>query len=530
MNTDAPTVLSELLHWRVQQHPDKLFASFVNGTQWTYAQTWQQAQSAASGLQALGVQPGDCVFTWLPSGADFIRTWFGINLTGAIHAPCNLAWRGRMLEHAIQTSGAKIAVVHRDLLARMAEVNLHTIEQVVVVGGACDIALPVLCLGSDALESRNVPSLPATQPWDTMQMLFTSGTTGASKAVLSSYTHAAHFLDAPIPNTFGPDAVFLLVLPLFHAGGLTSVYSVLRDGGSVVIPHSFRTDAFWQWVNEYQVTSTTIVEQMAVFLLNQPPSEADRNHTMRITNIAPMGSAAYRFEQRFGVQLWTSYGSTEIGAPICSDAQPQRRGTTGRVRDGYEVRIVDEHDMEVPHGTSGELVVRTNQPWHLCSGYRGNDSATASAWRNGWFHTGDMFRRDEQGWFHFMDRKKDAIRRRGENISCYEVEQEVLAHPHVAQVVAYPVPLTSSEDEVMVCVVTHPEQTGESPDWTALVQFLRERAPHYMVPRYFRAVSALPLTETGKVRKALLREEGITADTWDRQDAGIAVKSERIGQ
>ena len=530
MSENPPAVLTELLDRRVREYPEKIFAHFVDGPDWTYTETLRQAQSTAAGLHALGVQQDDLVFTWLPNGPDAIKTWFGVNLLGAIHVPCNLAWRGRMLEHAVKTCGAKWAVVHRDLLARFAEIDLHGIQTIIVVGGdevsPPDIQLPVRLLPGSVLHgSGPIPDV-VLESSHTMQLLFTSGTTGASKAVLSSYRHTERFLESPIPNTFGPEATFLLVLPLFHAGGLSTVYSVLRDGGTLVVPSAFRTDEFWNWVERYSITSTTLIEQMAIFLLGREPTQKDRGHSLKITNISPMGPAAYRFSERFGTTLWTSYGSTEIGAPLCSDAQPERRGVTGRVRMGYEVRLVDERDNEVPVGKPGELVVRTNEPWVLCSGYVGLGEASAQAWRNGWFHTGDLFLRDENGWLFFMDRKKDAIRRRGENISCYEVEQEVLNHPAMKQVVAYAVPIDVAEDEVMVCVVTHDEQTA---DWHDVITFLRQRAPHYMVPRYFRQIHTLPLTETGKVRKAMLREEGVTDDTWDRNVAGISIKAERIG-
>jgi crotonobetaine/carnitine-CoA ligase len=529
MSTTPPLVLSELLRWRAEQQPEQVFAAFVDGPSWTYAQTCAEARRIAAGLHALRVQPGDAVLCWLPNGPDALRAWFGINALGAVHAPCNLAWRGRSLAHALELSGARVAIVHRDLLPRLAEVPTHRLTHVIVAGGAADVALEMPTLSIDALADAgagSAPPRPDVRPWDDMQLVFTSGTTGASKAVRTSYVHAARFLESPYADTYGPAAVVLLVLPLFHAGGLATLYSVLRDGGTAVIPTAFKTADFWPWVRRYGVTSTTLVEQMAAFLLAQPPDAADRGHPLRIVNIAPMGPAAYRFVERFGVQLWTSYGSTEVGAVLRCAAQPTRSGVTGRLRDGYEARLVDEHDNEVPVGSPGEMVLRSDQPWVFATGYLGNAEATAAAWRNGWFHTGDVFTRDGEGWFRFLDRRKDVIRRRGENISCYEVEQELLRHPRVRAAAAYAVPGRDSEDDVMACVCAH----GEGPlDWPELVQFLRAHAPHYVVPRYFRQLDALPLTETGKVRKVLLREEAVTPDTWDREAAGIQVKAERIG-
>ncbi|WP_158080888.1 AMP-binding protein [Pelomonas sp. KK5] len=519
-------VLRDLLQARAEQHPHKPFATFVDGPSWSYAETRAQGRRIAGGLHALGVRAGEPVLCWLPNGPDALRAWFGINELGAVHAPCNLAWRGRSLEHALQLSGARIAIVHRDLLPRLAEVPLHGLGQVIVAGGPADLTLAVPTLSIDALDEAEPPPVEI-QPWDDMQLAFTSGTTGASKAVRSSYVHALHFLESPHADTFGPEANFLLVLPLFHAGGLATVYAVLRDGGSLVVPPGFRTAEFWPWVRRFGVTSTTLVEQMAAFLLAQPPDPADRDHPLKIVNIAPMGPAAYRFIERFGPTLWTSYGSTEVGAVLRCAAEPQRRGVTGRLREGYEARLVDEHDMEVPPGTPGEMVLRSRRPWVFASGYPGHPEAAAAAWRNGWFHTGDVFTADADGWYRFLDRRKDVIRRRGENISCYEVEQELLRHPRIRAAAAYAVPGRDSEDEVMACVCMHGD---EAPDWAELVAFLRGNAPHYVVPRYFRRLDALPLTETGKVRKVLLREEALTADSWDREAAGIHLKAERIGQ
>ena len=216
---------------------------------------------------------------------------------------------------------------------------------------------------------------------------------------------------------------------------------------------------------------------------------------------------------------------TETSWPLISGRNPRVRGTCGRPREGYEVRIVDENDCEVAPDTVGELIVRSDIPWSMNHGYHNNPEATARAWRNGWFHTGDAFRRDPDGNFFFVDRLKDAIRRRGENISSFEVEAEVNAHPAVREAAVVGVPSEFGEDDVMAVVAP---VAGKSVDPAELLQFLVPRMAHFMIPRYVRVMPELPKTPTQKVQKNLLREAGVTADTWDREAAGIRIRRERL--
>lgn len=239
----------------------------------------------------------------------------------------------------------------------------------------------------------------------------------------------------------------------------------------------------------------------------------------------PLPENAGEFARRFGVTFWTMYNMTELNLPLMSGPDPQIAGTCGRPRPGTELRIVDEFDRELPPGTVGELMVRCDSPWRLNSGYFRDPAATANAWRNGWFHTGDAMRRDEEGNYFFVDRLKDAIRRRGENISSYEVEVEILAHPSVRECAVVAVP-AASEDDVLAVVSPVP---GRSIDPAELLEFLRPRLAHFMLPRYVRTLEELPHTPTQKIEKYRLRQEGVTADTWDRDRSGIRVRRDRIG-
>jgi crotonobetaine/carnitine-CoA ligase len=216
---------------------------------------------------------------------------------------------------------------------------------------------------------------------------------------------------------------------------------------------------------------------------------------------------------------------TEISSPIVSEPNPAKPGTCGTIRPGVDVRLVDENDCEVAIGAVGEMLVRTDRPFAMNSGYHKNPEATAKAWRNGWFHTGDAFRRDADGYYYFVDRVKDAIRRRGENISSFEVENDIVAHPDVREAAVIGVPSEYSEDEVMAVIAPVP---GRSIDRAALMGFLETRLPYFMVPRYIRILDELPKTPTAKVMKAELRKDGITPDTWDREAAGIKLKREKL--
>jgi len=301
---------------------------------------------------------------------------------------------------------------------------------------------------------------------------------------------------------------------------------MLARGGSVAIVEQFSTDRFWEVVRKTESTVLFLLGVMATFLMKRPPSPDDRRHKVRCAFMVPLTDDAPAFKERFNIDIYTIFNMTEISSPIVSEPNPTKRGTCGRARPGVEVRLVDDHDCEVPTGTVGEMLVRTDRPWGMNSGYNGNPEATAKAWANGWFHTGDAFRRDEDGYFYFVDRMKDAIRRRGENISSFEVETEVCAHPDVREAAAIGVPSELSEDDVMIVVAAVP---GRSIDHVGLANFLLKRMPYFMVPRYIRIVDELPKTPSAKVLKADLRRAGVTGDTWDREAAGLRARRETLG-
>ncbi|MEC9346426.1 MAG: AMP-binding protein [Pseudomonadota bacterium] len=520
-------VVQAMLHRQAERQPDKVFAVFEDGESWTYAEMLTRARRAAAGFRKLGVKQGEHVLSWLPNDKHAVLTWFGLNMLGAVYVPINTSYRGGLLEHVVKLSDAKVMVVHEQLLPRLADVDRGILTDAVVVGQAPAemphdlVPHPFSVLeGPDEAEAET-----PVQPWDIQYIIFTSGTTGPSKAVLSPYEQA-HAMGVESYFYLGPEDRCLVNLPLFHVGGTIFIYVMLSHGGSFLLQSAFKTDTFWDTVRRNGVTTTCLVGAMTPWLLKLPPSNRDRDHPMKSMVTIPWNEDSLALSERYGVPMYTGFNMTEISSAIVSEVNPPKVGTAGKVRPGVQARVVDENDCEVGPGVVGELIVRTDRPWAMNAGYYKNPEATAKAWRNGWFHTGDGFRYDEDGYFYFVDRIKDAIRRRGENISSFEVESEVTRYPAVREAAAIPVPSELSEDEVMVIVSPVP---GETIDPEALFRFLEPRMAHFMLPRFIRIVDDLPKTPTQKVQKVNLRAEGITADTWDREAAGISVKREKIG-
>jgi crotonobetaine/carnitine-CoA ligase len=522
-NRDA-CVLRYLLDRFATERPTKTHVIFEDGEEWTFAEVRRRTIAKAVGLQRLGVRQGERVAVWLPSGRDALIAFYAINYLGAVFVPFNTAYRGNLLAHVIANSSAKILIVHPDLVNRLLEVKLAAVQTLVLTtqNTAPDVGLPWTRFDDlDGKAEALTQLVKPIEPWDLQSIIYTSGTTGPSKGVLSCYLHMFSNAGPESWPMVGEDDRYLTVAPIFHIGGMGPPFVMLARGASVAIVEHFSTEKFWEVVRRTQSTVVFLLGVMATFLMKLPPSPDDRSHQVRLAFMVPLTDDAPAFKERFGIDIYTIFNMTEISSPIVSQANPGKRGTCGRVRPGVEVRLVDEHDCEVALGSVGEMLVRTDRPWSMNSGYNDNPVATAQAWANGWFHTGDAFRQDEEGYFYFVDRMKDAIRRRGENISSFEVEVEVCAHPDVREAAAIAVPSELSEDEVMIVVAAVP---GRSIDHQALASFLIQRMPHFMVPRYIRVLDELPKTPSAKVLKAELRKEGVTSDTWDREAAGMRVR------
>jgi carnitine-CoA ligase len=526
MPAAADCVLRPLLERRAAETPNQVFFKLPGGVELGFAEVLKETRAVAAGLQQLGVGQGDHVLCLLPNSRECLIAWFAINYLGAVYCPVNTALRGRVLQHVLNTTQARVMVVHDQLLPRVAELELSHLRQLVTLYGGTLAGFE--CTGYASVRGCNEPLAPLEspiQPWHTQSVIFTSGTTGPSKGVLSSYLHL-YTMSGPAAFPYlGPSDRMLVNLPLFHVGGTVFVFGPLIWGGSFALVETFDTAAFWDVVRETSATATLLLGVMAPFLLRTPSGPDDRRHTLRHVCMVPLAAESLAFTQRFGVDVYTCFNMTELNMPVISARNPIALGSCGAARPGVDVRLVDENDCEVPIGALGEMIVRDSVPWALNHGYLGDAEATARAWRNGWFHTGDAFRRDAAGNFYFVDRTKDAIRRRGENVSSFEVEAEVACHPAVREVAAVAVNGDVAEDEILI--VVSPAE-GMRIDPAELIDFLLPRVAHFMVPRYVRLMPSLPKTPTNKVMKASLRGEGVTVDTWDREKAGIRVRRDRL--
>jgi crotonobetaine/carnitine-CoA ligase len=308
--------------------------------------------------------------------------------------------------------------------------------------------------------------------------------------------------------------VLCTTLPLFHINALNTLAQAAVTGSRAVFETRFSASRFWPAMAEAGATVIYLLGAMVQILLAQPPSPSERSHRVRV-GLGPGApeAAAAAFRERTGVLLLEGYGSTETNFVIATAPDSARRGVMGWLRPGFEARVVDEADVELPSGEAGELVLRADEPFVFASGYFGQPEKTIEAWRNLWFHTGDRVVRDADGAFRFIDRLKDAIRRRGENISSWEVEQVLLMHPAIAEAAVFPVASELAEDEVMAALVLRPGAVLEPEE---LVRFCKTRLPRFAVPRYLDLRPDLPRTENGKVQKFRLRETGVTATTWRR--------------
>jgi carnitine-CoA ligase len=526
------SVVPAMLAAAARERPDKTYLVFAGGAEWTYGDTLEQAWRGAAALRAVGVGFGERVSLLAPSGEDLVRVWFGAATLGAVFAPINLAARGNFLQHTMNVAGARVLVVHPELAERLSGLELPCLETVLVTGPTEGIDLPWPAMPLAELLDAPPPVIEREpEPWDDALLIYTSGTTGPSKGVALS-SAAAWLFDRHFtwPDV-GPEDRFLQALPMFHMSGIGSTYSMLLRRGSAAILPAFDAKSFWTDVRHYGATVSCVLHAMVSYLLSHPSAPDDADNPLRIVYMGPL-SHVQEFSQRFGVGVYSAFGMTEAAVPIRTALNPTDEKSCGRAVDPehYEVRIVDEHDVPVSPGTPGELVLRHRLPWVINSGYHGMAEATATAWRNGWFHTGDQLMADAEGNFYFVDRVKDAIRRRGENISSFEVEAEVLAHPEVAEVaaiaVANPDVDRATGDEEVKIVVVRTQASLLSAE--ALTEFLIERMPRHWVPRFVEFADELPRTPSFKVKKAELRARGNSGQTWDRVAAGIVLKREQL--
>jgi carnitine-CoA ligase len=430
-------VLPNLLAQRAADVGSDPAIQHVDGTQLTWQDLHETNLRWADAYRRIGVGRGEPVLTMLPNSFESYFAWLGAAWLRAIEVPTNNMYRGDMLRYLVENSTARIVVIARRYLDRLAEVagDLTGVEAIVVpdadTGELPDVGIEVL--GADRFLEGATPAADLDGPsyHDIAAMIYTSGTTGPSKGVLVPWAELFQFVGLPPDGMIADDGAYYSMFPAFHVSGKSSLYMSARYHGHLVIRETFSLQEFWNDIRTHDVRAAGLVGPMAALLMLAPPDPGDADTPLEKVFMGPLHPQLDEFKARFGVEVGTGFGMTEIGAPLGSDGFNLANATScGRVRPGpphYEARVVDEHDEEVPPGVVGELVVRARDPWVLNAGYWRMPEKTAEAWRNGWFHTGDGFRYDEDGNFYFVDRMKDAIRRRGENVSSFEVEALVNA-------------------------------------------------------------------------------------------------------
>jgi crotonobetaine/carnitine-CoA ligase len=509
---------------QVAARPDKAALIDVQGGTLTFAQVSDSAYRIANAFHQVGVQRQEFVLTMLDNHIDTALTWLGLNVGAFAAVPINTAYKGQILAHVAANSGARTAVVEGQYCDRLAAVidEIPALETV-FVHGEPNAPLPARVAVRDFAELLAAAPVAPAEPArvsDISTVIYTSGTEGASKGVLCPHGHTFQMSAAFRYPTTDADVV-MVNTPLFHAMGLlTGIYTGLRGGATVVLPGPFSVSGFWNVVREYGVTQTVIVGAMADFLWRQPPAETDTEHTLRNMIVVPAVPYLQDFGKRFNIEVWSAYGQTETGITTLTDPGDARPFLCGRPRPFIQMKLVDDDDVEVEQGQVGEIVVRSTEPWTMFRGYHEMPEATVGAWRNLWMHTGDSAYKDADDRYFFVDRKKDALRCRGENVSSLEVEGCIAQQPGIALAAVVAVRGESSEDEIKAYLQP---QADHELDLETLLRNLVDRLPYFMVPRYYEIVDALPLTPQLKVQKARLRELPDAGKTWDCQAHGLTV-------
>ncbi|TDB95460.1 AMP-binding protein [Actinomadura sp. 7K534] len=511
----AATV-SGLLRMQAEADPDRTFVVAPGGERWSYERVHSASERIAGGLAAIGVSRGDHVAMMLPNGVPFLLALFALARIGAVEVPVNPAFRGASLEYPVVHSDATVAIVNGGYLDRFAALGgrLGAVERIVAVD-AGDTGVPgVSLLDFDALAGEPPEDGPA--PDDLLAILYTSGTTGFPKGVMESHRCAVHWgLNYRRYMNVGPDDVNLLFPPLYHAmSQFLGVMPALLTGSAVAIAAGFSASRFWDDCREHGVTLFNFTGGVLSFLWKQPPRSDDRDNPVTRALGVPIPDDLYPgFETRFGLTLLPCFGTSESSVVCYSTPGEVRAGSSGRPVPEYEVAVADDEGKIVGPGVKGEILTRPKHPDAMMRGYYKQPELTAKVMRDLWYHTGDMGYLDSDGHLFFVDRRKDAIRRRGENISSFEIERVVDVHPRVLESAAVGVPSAHGEEEVKLAVVPLPsESLGADELWA----YCDAELPAFMVPRYLEIRASLPKTPTERVQKFVLREEGLHPGVLDR--------------
>lgn len=529
-----------LAEHRLAESATRPFIEEVGGGAESYATFIGRASSLGAFLLDCGIRKGDMIGILCRNGIPSLHGWMGANLIGAVDVTINAGYRGDVLRHVLSTTKPSLVLADASLMPQLAEIasDLPFLKDVVLVQDQAETALPglpgIACHPYESIVSspQCIPSDIDLKPSDAAAVMFTSGTTGPSKGVLMPNAHVCLLAHQAIVNArLTEDDVYYCAHPLNHiAGKFMGVLAAFAMGARVVIDRRFDAERWLAAIRENGVTLSLAHGPMIEMIYATPPTAVDGDHAMRRLMCCPLPkSIGEAFEERFGLRGIEMWGMTEITCPCWTSFEGDRpKGSCGRpMLDWHEVKIVDPAtDWEVGEGEVGEIVVRPRHPWMMMTGYMGMPDETVAAWRNLWFHTGDAAWRDADGNFYIVDRIKDRIRRRAENISSFDIESAALDFPGVREAAAVGVPSgMEGDDDIKLCV-----GAMEQLDPAALLTYLARRLPHFMVPRYIEIVPNLPRTPTNKVRKRDLREAGINDATWDRQKAGLRLRDLASGK
>jgi carnitine-CoA ligase len=510
-------VMSAILEDRAERLGDRIAVhTTVGGI--SYAGLRDQAQRIAALLAALGVAPGDRVATMLNATPEYVGVWFGCAWCGAVEVPVNTEYKGYFLQQILQQSDSSVLIVQDHYVDRLRSIATPALRHIIVLGALPDESIAQKTFHSLAAAADHTPlARVARQERDLLYVLHTSGTSGPSKGVM--HCNRSALWTARVWKELAgltADDVGYSYLPLYHVTARSAlVMACVLAGGATVLRERFSVSEFWPDIRRHNATFTMYMGSVILFLVQQPMAADERDNPLRVAGGAACPpSIAGEFERRFNCRLLEVYGMTELGTVSGPRDGAGSRGTMGRPFDHVRIEIHDSDDAGVAADTVGEIVVRPNEPYAIMQGYWRDPQATVDAWQNLWFHTGDLGKLTPNGDLVFMDRLKDSIRRRGENISSFEVERAVQEHPDVEECAAYPIKSEATEEDVMIAVV--PRQHKQV-DPEQLLDFCERTMPRFTVPRYLRVVESLPKTPTGRVQKHLLREAGVTADTIQRQ-------------
>jgi len=517
----AAQTVPGLLQAQAERWGDKV-AARVGDRELTFADLPDFAARRAGALSAAGIGSGDRVAALCSNRLELLELILACGWLGAIAVPLNTAARGPQLAHMLANAEPKAILVESEFLEALQRLDREQL------GGA---TLWELADGQPLAEGTEPwPAAAPTQappgdvgPGDTLVILYTSGTTGPAKGVCCPHGQLYRFgLNVVELLEIDEHDVLYTCLPLFHTNALNCFFQTLVSGATYRLDTRFSASRFFRRAIDAGATVTYLLGAMVPILLKQPVRPEEREHRIRVGNgNAPPPEIDREMRERFGFGIAECYASTEAGCALGAPLAEQRLGAMGRPMPGYEARVVDEHDADLPDGTSGELVLRASHPFSMATGYYRMPEKTVAAWRNLWFHTGDRVVRDADGYLRFVDRMTDSLRRRGENISSFEVEQVLLGHPGVSAAAVYGVPSELGEDEVMAAVVA---REGVQLEHEELIQFCVPQLAYFAIPRYLDVLGELPLTENGKVKKFVLRERGVGPETWDREQAGVLLE------